>query len=61
MRVIPLLRFNGQAAEAFAFYARVLGGQITTCLRYADLTTPGDTAVPDHLREIGRASCRERV
>ncbi|MEZ5565177.1 MAG: hypothetical protein R3F24_06500 [Gammaproteobacteria bacterium] len=28
MKIMPCLEFDGQCAEAFAFYARLLGGRI---------------------------------
>ncbi|WP_374274093.1 VOC family protein [Brevundimonas sp.] len=36
MKIVPSLSFNGQCREAFEFYAQVLGGRITTAMRYAD-------------------------
>ncbi|MCP2041298.1 PhnB protein [Neisseria sp. HSC-16F19] len=33
----PYLNFNGDCAEAFAFYARVLGGEVTDSYRFADM------------------------
>ncbi len=30
MKLIPFLGFSGQAHEAMAFYAKALGGQVTS-------------------------------
>lgn len=37
MKLIPFLNFQGQAAEAMAFYARALGGEVVSVLKYRDL------------------------
>jgi PhnB protein len=42
MRVSTNLSFDGGCAEAFALYARVLGGTVTFALRYADSPMAGD-------------------
>ena len=34
MQVSPYLHFNGQCEEAFEFYAKVLGGEIITMMRW---------------------------
>ena len=36
MRISPHLCFDGQCDEAFRTYHRILGGKITTMLRYGD-------------------------
>ncbi len=37
MQFQPYLTFDGQAAEAMSTYARILGGDLTALMRYADL------------------------
>src|SRR5256885_1531439 len=69
MQFIPYLNFNGNCAEAFAFYARLFGGTIVHQSTFGE--TPGFEQMPEagknlimhaHLQiKIGRASCRERV
>jgi len=36
MKIVTSLSFQGQCAEAFAFYAEVLGGKITAAIPYGD-------------------------
>lgn len=36
MKIVPSLSFRGQCKEAFEFYARVLGGQITSAFSYGN-------------------------
>ena len=36
MQLIPYLNFNGQAREAFDFYAKALGGKITARMTYRE-------------------------
>lgn len=36
MKIVTSLSFQGQCREAFEFYARVLGGRITSALTYAE-------------------------
>ncbi|MFN3931341.1 MAG: VOC family protein [Brevundimonas sp.] len=36
MKIVPSLSFRGQCREAFEFYARVLGGEITAAMPYGD-------------------------
>jgi PhnB protein len=36
MKIVTSLSFRGECREAFEFYARVLGGEITAAMRYAD-------------------------
>lgn len=45
------LNFDGRCAEAFAFYARCLGGQILMQLRYGDSPT-GDPVPAEHRDRI---------
>lgn len=37
MKLIPFLGFNGKTHEAMAFYAQVLGGKVTSEIRYRDM------------------------
>ncbi len=41
MTLSPALAFDGRCAEAFALYARLLGGRITFALRYRDSPLAG--------------------
>ncbi|MCC6179732.1 MAG: VOC family protein [Chloroflexi bacterium] len=36
MKVVPYINFNGDCAEAFTFYADVLGGKIEAMMTHAD-------------------------
>ena len=36
MKIVTSLSFRGQCAEAFGFYAEVLGGKITAAIPYGD-------------------------
>lgn len=36
MKIVTSLSFRGQCAEAFGFYAKVLGGKITAAIPYGD-------------------------
>jgi PhnB protein len=42
MKLIPFLGFNGQTHDAMAFYAQVLGGKVTSEMKYSDMP-PDDT------------------
>ena len=67
MKLIPFLGFSGQAHEAMAFYAKALGGQVTSEMKYRDMPpsdgSPGCNEMPpetlDHVAhsqlEIGNA------
>lgn len=67
MRLIPFLGFSGQAHDAMAFYAKALGGQVTSEMKYRDMPPsdgmPGCNEMPaqtlDHVAhsqlEIGSA------
>ena len=48
MRLNPYLRFNGQCADAFRFYERVLDGTIDMMMRY------GDSPMADQVAPEGR-------
>ncbi len=36
MQLVPYLNFNGNAREAFNFYANAFGGKITACMTYRE-------------------------
>lgn len=67
MKLIPFLGFSGQAHEAMAFYAKALGAQVTSEMKYRDMPpsdgSPGCNEMPpetlDHVAhsqlEIGNA------
>jgi PhnB protein len=44
MKLNPYLHYNGDCAEAFAFYERALGGKITMMSRYGE--APADSRPP---------------
>jgi PhnB protein len=50
MRIVPYLNFDGNCAEAFRFYERVLGGRL-------ELLTHADSPMADH----GGPEWRDRV
>ena len=49
MKIVTSLSFRGQCREAFEFYARVLGGKITTAMPYGD--GPPDMPAPPHYKD----------
>jgi PhnB protein len=49
MKIVTSLSFRGQCREAFEFYARVLGGEITAAMPYSD--GPADMEVPDYMKD----------
>lgn len=49
MKIVTSLSFRGQCREAFEFYAKVLGGEITAALPYGD--GPPDMEVPEHMKD----------
>ncbi len=49
MKLHPYLFFDGQCEEAMGFYNDILGGNITTVMRYRD--APPDLEFPDHMKE----------
>lgn len=49
MKIVTSLSFRGQCREAFEFYARVLGGEITAAIPYGD--GPPDMPVPPHYKD----------
>ncbi len=49
MQLVPYLNFNGNCAEAFRFYERVLGGKIEVLLTHAD--SPAAAQVPPEWKD----------
>ncbi len=49
MELTPYLIFNGRCAEAFDFYARVLGGKIVMSMKFGD--SPAKDHVPAALHD----------
>ena len=49
MQLVPYLNFNGNCAEAFRFYERVLGGKIEVLLPHAD--SPVAAQVPPEWKD----------
>ena len=44
--VSTYLNFQGQAEEAFAFYARTFGTEVTMLSRFSDMPAPGPATCP---------------
>ena len=59
MKHTPYLLFDGNCAEALAFYAGLLGGEVTHVMRFKDLApqqvVPGDEMKLGHGRVTGGA------
>ena len=36
MQLVPYMMFNGQCREAFAFYAKAIGAEVSYCLTYGE-------------------------
>lgn len=49
MKIVPSVSLPGTCREAFDFYAKVLGGKITTAVRYGDAFPDGPPAIADWL------------
>jgi PhnB protein len=47
--IIPYLTFNGQAREAFAFYEKALGGQITHMQTFGDVNPEAEAGDKDRV------------
>ena len=47
MKINPYLNFNGKCAEAFKFYAKVLGGKDLTIMTFRDMPQGGGPPIPD--------------
>ncbi|HKY61176.1 MAG TPA: VOC family protein [Gemmatimonadota bacterium] len=50
MKVNPYLNFDGQCAEAFRFYEKVLGGKIEAMITHGDSPIAGE--VPSELHDL---------
>ena len=51
-RVSTYLNFQGQAEEAFAFYAETFGTQVTMLSRYSDMPAAGPGELPAEERNL---------
>jgi PhnB protein len=51
-RVNTYLNFQGQAEEAFAFYAKTFGTQVTTLSRFSDMPAVGPGELPAGERDL---------
>lgn len=60
MQVQPYLFFNGRAEEAFEFYRRVLGAEVTELLRFKDAPDqpPPGVLPPNSENKVMHASLR---
>ena len=50
MQVNPYLNFNGQCAEAFGFYERLLGGKIEAMMTFGESPMAGEMPPESHSR-----------
>lgn len=51
-RVNTYLNFQGQAEEAFTFYAKTFGTEIAMLSRYSDMPAMGPAELPDEERDL---------
>lgn len=51
MHVVPYLNFDGDCAEAFAFYAELLGGKIEETHRFSEGPPEACATIPEHWRD----------
>lgn len=51
-RVNTYVNFQGQAEEAFTFYARVFGSEINGLTRYGDMPAAGPAELPDEAKNL---------
>lgn len=49
MKIVTSLSFAGNCREAFEFYAQVLGGEITSAMRYGD--APPEMQMPAEMKD----------
>jgi PhnB protein len=49
MKIVTSLSFAGNCREAFEFYAKVLGGEITAAMRYGD--APPEMHMPPEMKD----------
>ncbi len=54
MKINPYLNFNGNCAEAFDFYAKVLGGKDLQVMTFAD-APPGMPVTPESKNQVMHA------
>lgn len=50
MKIIPYLNFNGDCADAFRLYERVLGGRIEAMMTHGESPIAGDVPAGSHDR-----------
>lgn len=53
MHTDTYLNFNGQCEDAFRFYARTMGGDVTALMRWSDM--PGGNATPAMAKKVMHA------
>lgn len=51
-RVNTYLNFQGQAEEAFSFYAKAFATEVTMMSRFSDMPTVGPASVPPEERDL---------
>jgi PhnB protein len=51
-RVNTYLNFQGQTEEAFAFYAKAFGTEVTTLTRFSDMPAAGPAELPAEERNL---------
>ena len=51
-RVSTYLNFQGQAEEAFAYYAKIFGTEVTGLSRYSDMPAMGPGELPARERDL---------
>src|SRR5271165_2125304 len=51
-RVSTYLNFQGQAEEAFAFYAKAFGTEVTMLSRFSDMPAAGPEELPAEERDL---------
>ena len=51
-RVNTYLNFQGQAEEAFAYYAKIFGTEVTALTRYSDMPAMGPGELPAGERDL---------
>lgn len=61
MNTSVYLQFHGQCEEAFAFYAKIFGGEVTAVLRWSDMpggAMPAGAVAPELARKIMHSEIR---
>ena len=51
MKVIPYLTYNGECEEALNFYKKVLGGEITSLMRFEEMPENPEMPVSDNWKK----------